>query len=382
MHYRRRNASLLLVLSAARHAAALLPILPLHRKPQRPRRRRHQQFERSVATNAATPLTEEFLIDEYCLIVDDTNIEETLDDLLTETQSFDLALRAAPIVTPLVAFVAYPYVAAGFRAVFALIKNANYIEVDGGQYEINILTPTLIGIVMPSLSISFGTLIATTVNTLRQRQLDLRVLLNQELSSVQLLRVGLDANFRGTTSQSALQADAQCTLLLEGYVSRVIQECTGNEEGRVSVPNNELGSLSALLSEHASNAAVTVQNNLHGLVGTLADRRSARLAHLATTYPAVHYAVLTAIAASIVLAYLVETDQEVLQFLSSLQLRLLFTILIGVFSGVGSVVTDIADPFRGAYRITSTVAQFFPLREALVADVACKRSALDAPPAE
>ena len=50
-------------------------------------------------------------------------------------------------------------------------------------------------IVMPSLSISFGTLVATTVNTLRQRQLDLRVLLNQELSAVQLLRVGLDANF-------------------------------------------------------------------------------------------------------------------------------------------------------------------------------------------
>jgi hypothetical protein len=40
-------------------------------------------------------------------------------------------------------------------------------------------------------------------------------------------------------------------------------------------------------------------------------------------------------------------------------------------------VTDIADPFRGAYRITSTVAQFFPLREALIGDVACKRAALD-----
>ena len=59
--------------------------------------------------------------------------------------------------------------------------------------------------------------------------------------------------------------------------------------------------------------------------------------------------------------------------------RLLFTILIGVFSGVGSVVTDIADPFRGAYRITPTVAQFFPLREALICDVACKRTALDDP---
>ena len=155
--------------------------------------------------------------------------------------------------------------------------------------------------------------------------------------------------------------------------------CPRRSEESVSVPNNELGALSSLLSETAADASSTYQNNLHALVATLSERRSARLAHLATTYPAVHYAVLTAIAASIVLAYLVETDQEVLQFLSSLQLRLLFTILIGVFSGVGSVVTDIADPFRGAYRITSTVAQFFPLREALICDVACKRTALDDP---
>ena len=233
-------------------------------------------------------------------------------------------------------------------------------------------------IVMPSLSISFGTLVATTVNTLRQRQLDLRVLLNQELSAVQLLRVGLDANFRGATTMDAREADARAALLLEGYVARVIQESSGRSaEENVSVPNNELGALSSLLSETAADASSTYQNNLHALVATLSERRSARLAHLATTYPAVHYAVLTAIAASIVLAYLVETDQEVLQFLSSLQLRLLFTILIGVFSGVGSVVTDIADPFRGAYRITSTVAQFFPLREALIGDVACKRAALD-----
>ena len=82
-------------------------------------------------------------------------------------------------------------------------------------------------IVMPSLSISFGTLVATTVNTLRQRQLDLRVLLNQELSAVQLLRVGLDANFRGATTMNAREADARAALLLEGYVARVIQESSG-----------------------------------------------------------------------------------------------------------------------------------------------------------
>ena len=96
-------------------------------------------------------------------------------------------------------------------------------------------------------------------------------------------------------------------------------------------------------------------------------------------YPPIHYAILGALASSIVLAFLLESDQEVLRFLDALQLRILFTILVGVFSGVTSLVVDLADPFRGAYRITSTVAQFFPLREALIGDVACKRSALDDP---
>ena len=90
-------------------------------------------------------------------------------------------------------------------------------------------------IVMPSLSISFGTLVATTVNTLRQRQLDLRVLLNQELSAVQLLRVGLDANFRGATTMNAREADARAALLLEGYVARVIQESSGRSRAAASV---------------------------------------------------------------------------------------------------------------------------------------------------
>ena len=203
---RRRRRALLLAI-ALQQTYALLPSLPVHRA-----RRRH-----------ATPIADDFCV----LPPDDADISATLDDLLTETRGFDLALRAAPIVAPGFAFIAYPYVAAAFRAVFELIKNAPYVEVDGGQYEINILTPTLIGIVMPSLSISFGTLVATTVNTLRQRQLDLRVLLNQELSAVQLLRVGLDANFRGATTMNAREADARAALLLEGYVARVIQESSG-----------------------------------------------------------------------------------------------------------------------------------------------------------
>ena len=94
-------------------------------------------------------------------------------------------------------------------------------------------------------------------------------------------------------------------------------------------------------------------------------------------YPPIHYAILGALASSIVLAFLLESDQEVLRFLDALQLRILFTILVGVFSGVTSLVVDLADPFRGAYRITPTVAQLFPLREAFVADVCAQQDAAD-----
>ena len=122
---RRRRRALVLLSIAVRQATGLLPSLPL----------------RSATRQRATPVADDFCV----LPPDDADISATLDDLLTETRGFDLALRAAPIVAPGFAFIAYPYVAAAFRAVFELVKNAPYVEVDGGQYEINILTPTLIG---------------------------------------------------------------------------------------------------------------------------------------------------------------------------------------------------------------------------------------------
>ena len=81
----------------------------------------------------ATPIADDFCV----LPPDDADISATLDDLLTETRGFDLALRAAPIVAPGFAFIAYPYVAAAFRAVFELIKNAPYVEVDGAVGDLD-----------------------------------------------------------------------------------------------------------------------------------------------------------------------------------------------------------------------------------------------------
>lgn len=168
---------------------------------------------------------------------------------------------------------------------------------------------------------------------------------------------------------------------MRDYVSRLIAESTpaaARAIGGRSIANHELVSLSALVAVEAPDAGRTTANAANYYVQTLSATRAARIAQLATAYPPIHYAILGTLASSIVLAFLLESDQEVLRFLDALQLRLLFTILVGVFSGVTSLVVDLADPFRGAYRITDTVAQLFPLREALVADVLAKQAALDA----
>ena len=67
--------------------------------------------------------------------------------------------------------------------------------------------------------------------------------------------------------------------------------------------------------------------------------RSDRLALLQVPFPAVHWLILTILASSIVLAYLFETDLQVLQFLDDLQLRYLFTVLTSAFLSPRSAPT-------------------------------------------
>ena len=45
---------------------------------------------------------------------------------------------------------------AAARFLLSALNEGNYVSVDGGAYEIAVLTPTIVGIVMPSLSIAFG----------------------------------------------------------------------------------------------------------------------------------------------------------------------------------------------------------------------------------
>ena len=58
----------------------------------------------------------------------------------------------------------------------------------GEAFANNLLRPTIIGVVVPVISIALATLVSTTVNVLRQRQVDLRAFINQEAGELRFLR--------------------------------------------------------------------------------------------------------------------------------------------------------------------------------------------------
>ena len=71
-----------------------------------------------------------------------------------------------------------------------------------------------------------------------------------------------------------------------------------------------------------------------------------------------------------------ETNQDILIFLNAVQLKLLWAMLVGVFSALGTVCYDLADPFRGSYHISkATLGQLYTIRDAIRASA--RMSGLD-----
>jgi len=78
-----------------------------------------------------------------------------------------------------------------------------------------------------------------------------------------------------------------------------------------------------------------------------------------------HYGILALLAASICLAFLIETNQELLIFLNAIQLRILWMMLIGSISALGVVCFDLSLPFTGSYIISNAVDQLKTIRDTI-----------------
>ena len=248
--------------------------------------------------------------------------------------------------------------------------------VDGQMFATNLLRPTITGVVVPVISIALATLVSTTVNVLRARQVELRALVNKESCELRLLRRAVFGMF-GTRQHASRRA--RSLALLCGYVEQLERETTEGavdalEELQLSggIGVNELDRLSAML-HGVDGAAASRQGSVgvaDGLILSLNGHRSDRVALLLSVFPFIHWGVLVALSLSVIATFLLVSNQQLLQYLNSVQLRSLFAILVGVCSGIGTLCLDLADPFRGSFSIAEASTQLEDLRICLREDVA------------
>ena len=101
------------------------------------------------------------------------------------------------------------------------------------------------------------------------------------------------------------------------------------------------------------------------LVDRLDGNRMTRMTLLRAPFPVLHYMILGVLATAIIFAFLMQTNQDLLQFMNDVQLTLLWTMLVGALSLIGLVIYDLNGPFRGSYRVTNAIQQLLSIRSQL-----------------
>ena len=174
------------------------------------------------------------------------------------------------------------------------------LAVDGNKFASDLLRPTITGVVVPVISIALATLVSTTVNVLRARQVDIRALINKEACDLRLLRRAIFGMF-GTRQHSGRRSRA--LTLLKRYVEQIDRECNAGAieslqvlELSGGVATNELDELSAMLHgvEGASANRQGSVDSADAIISRLNSFRSDRVALLLTDFPDLHWVVSSA----------------------------------------------------------------------------------------
>ncbi len=304
--------------------------------------------------------------------------------------AMDLTLRYLPFIMPILAYSTYASTARTFDRMVEFISDNNWIAVDGGQYQAEIITPAINGLVVPSLALLFATLVNNTINTLRQRQLQIRTSLNTEANDLRVLATILDSlppqlrkaknHLREYLIQYASRviAESKPGLSIEShmYIGSMDVELNGflrmwnglsmgnygtmyidtllpasnytidqkefeSYQHQLSITPEERQTVAPFMSPYIFSETYDALNRLR-------KERSIRVSALQSTYPMLHYVILALLATSICTVFLMETNQDLLLFLSAIQLKILWSMLIGTFSALGLVNYDMIDPFRGS----------------------------------
>ena len=281
-----------------------------------------------------------------------------------------LLLLAVAVLPTILAFVSWDGISHGV---------ANFLDVHGRPAETDdtgLLLTTMTGVLVPVISIALATLVSTTVNVLRDRQLQLRALVNKEACQIRLLRRSVFGMF-GTRQHAGRRARAMA--LLASYVDEVILETNVGavdalEELELSggIAKNELDCISSMI-HGVDGASATRQESVgvaEGSIVSLNEHRSDRVALILSVFPTAHWLVMIALTLTNIMAFLVASNQQPNHyFSSSFQLQLMYTTLVGVCAVTAMLCLDLADPFRGSFSLAQASTQFGDLRAILREDV-------------
>jgi hypothetical protein len=273
------------------------------------------------------------------------------------------------MVLPFFAYTMYDPTAQLFATAIDVLRGSNnWVAVDGGAYQAKIIAPVINGVVVPAISILFAILIGNTISTLKQRQLDIQLAVQVEATQLRMLLSMLEFFPEGGLTQE------KCRMYLLQYASRLIAE--GHEAVNLealysSGMDSELNGVLQELNKHCSSAkqqqlqqqvAPPLLSQSLASVHRLYEERAKRITALQSTFPPLHYIIVSTLALIICLAFLMETDQDILVFLNAIQLRLLWTMLVGTFCALGLVCYDLGNPFRGSYQVSKSVDQMHSIR--------------------
>ena len=202
------------------------------------------------------------------------------------------------------------------------------------------------GPVITSISVLFATLVSTTVSSLHARQMEIKSWYTKQVDELRLLQVILKQ------MPPSLRQDARTHV--HEYVDRLVGDKRGEKITHELDPS--LRNLLLLLQQAMMDTSTNMPllNMAYEVVTRIQQARCSRWTALQTKFPAMHYVTLTLLALAICVSFLVATDQSQNIF-ESVQVRILWTILIGGFTSLAVVCYDLSSPFVGAYQVSVRV---------------------------
>ena len=284
-----------------------------------------------------------------------------------------------PFVVLLTSYSTFPTLGKAFHCLVQWVSNDSWLPEAPEKMSLlsNVVTQVVNGPVVTSISVLFATLISVTISTLHSRQQDVQQSLINEVEALRMLEAAMVSPLYATcTTQVEKLALAESIVSLRTAVTTE----SANEDAR---PQRHLNphEYIALQSDQLLNLCDRIEVDfvssdkkqrhrpdprpllctIRNLIQTIRSERKNRwIAVTSMHFPMAHYLTLGLLVVSILIAFLVTTDEADYIFLHGLQVRVLWSVLVTCFSSLAVVCVDLSDAFSGAY----AVARDFPSSEA------------------